>query len=80
MQWTDDGTGTMYMVAGAGHDYDNSNAHANTVPAGSSKFFAAPSTGGFATLMISNKTEVSVHMYDGSGKRIFETVFPNPRA
>lgn len=65
---------------GAGHDYDSSNQHADTVPKGASKFFAAPTTGGFGSLMIANKTTLSVHYYDGSAVRVYEAAWPNPRA
>lgn len=81
LQWTDDGTGVGYFHSGAGHESDSSQAHASTVPAGASKFFAAPATGGFASLVMASKASMDLTYYDGQGAVVYEVkAWPNPRA
>jgi len=80
LQWIDDATGVGYLHSGAGHEVDTSRAHASTVPAGAAKFFAAPPSGGFSSLLITNKTALDIAWYDGTGAQLYAVTWPNPRA
>ena len=81
LQWTDDKSGVGYLHSGAGHEVDNDQSHASTVPPGAAKFFAAPSTGGFVSLEIADKTAMDLTYYDGQGTVVYEVkAWPNPRA
>ena len=51
------------------------------MPKGANKFFAAPSTGGFASLVMASKSSMDLTYYDGTGKVLYEVkAWPNPRA
>ena len=80
LQWIDDETGVGYFHSGAGHEVDTSQAHASTVPKGAAKFFAAPPTGGFSSLEISNKSSCTLKWYDGNAMELYSVAWPNPRA
>ena len=80
LQWIDDGSGVGYFHSGAGHEVDTSQAHASTVPAGAAKFFAAPPSGGFSSLLIANKSAMELKWYDGNANLLHAVTWPNPRA
>ena len=79
LQFIDDSTGIAYVDCGPGHDYDTSQQHASSVPAGSSKFFAAPTTGGFCYLEFNNATDLTIQWLDGDAAVLHEVHWPNPR-
>ncbi len=81
LQHLNDNSTVDYIDCGPGHDYDTSNAHSSDVPAGSSKFFAAPTNGGFCHLAITDATSANVDLIDGGSGSVLHSVPKlNPRA
>ncbi len=70
------------MTLGPGHDVDNDQSHASTVPAGGLKFFDAPTMGGFASFTFVNKTTLEVELYEATAPPRVAHAFSvaNPRA
>ena len=56
----------MYVDVGPGHDFDDDQSHASTVPAGASKFFLAPPTGGFAAISFFNASRMQVDLFSAT--------------
>ena len=81
LQWIDDGSGIGYVDCGAGHDFDTSNEHKGTVPAGSSKFFAAPTNGGFCSMTLTDARSATITFYTGDAtpNAAYNVSWPNPR-
>lgn len=82
LQWIDDKSGVGYVDCGPGHDYDTSQEHAGTVPAGAAKFFAAPTNGGFCHLVLQDEKTLTVNYHTGdAGAPLNYTVasWPNAR-
>jgi tartrate-resistant acid phosphatase type 5 len=82
LQHIDDGTGVTYVDVGPGHDFDNDTSHAGTVPPGASKFFLAPTNGGFGALSFVNKTTLTIELYEATAPPTMVHGFAvtNPRA
>ena len=74
--------GVTYVDVGPGHDFDNDQTHASTVPAGGLQFFLAPAEGGFGSFTFFNKTTLGVELYEASATPRVAHAFAvaNPRA